>query len=327
MNVILSYMLKIFRRGYCWMFPLKKDVLIVNDEIKNTVSDLIRSSLESDKPCMIARFGANELSAMLNCLSVKSSRHNFINYIRGREEQWWWNKNIIRQMQQNAGFFPSNPESISKFTDLMLNDLKQLDILAYWIGSEKKLPLPQNCKYIHLLTLEPYWSSKPWSKALDGKKVVVVHPFAELIEKQYFNHRTELFDNPDTLPEFNLRTVKAVQSLGGECEYKDWFEALQWMEKEIDKEDYDICLIGCGAYGFPLAAHCKRNGKKAIHMGGALQLLFGIKGNRWENPNYARNWHMKPEDFYLKMLSNKNWVRPDNYRTERAEKVEGACYW
>lgn len=51
------------------------------------------------------------------------------------------------------------------------------------------------------------------------------------------------------------------------------------MKDEIDKQDYDIALIGCGAYGFPLAAHIKRSGKKAIHLGGALQLLFGIKVN------------------------------------------------
>lgn len=74
-------------------------------------------------------------------------------------------------------------------------------------------------------------------------------------------------------------TLEAVQSLGGSNnKFQSWFEALQWMEDEMDKTDYDICLIGCGAYGFPLAAHAKRKGKKAVHLGGALQLLFGIKG-------------------------------------------------
>ena len=53
------------------------------------------------------------------------------------------------------------------------------------------------------------------------------------------------------------------------------------MENEIDKHDYEVCLIGCGAYGLPLAAHVKKQGKKAIHIGGALQLLFGIMGKRW----------------------------------------------
>ena len=57
------------------------------------------------------------------------------------------------------------------------------------------------------------------------------------------------------------------------------------MKSEIDKCDYDVCLIGCGAYGFPLAAHVKHKGKQAIHLGGTLQLLFGIKGNRWFDPN------------------------------------------
>ena len=291
-------------------------------------SDVIIKLLSSDKPCMIARFGSSEFQAMQNCLAVESQNYSILKYIRGEQFQWWWNERTIQDIQQCSGFFPANPQTISKFTKLMLKDVTELDLLALWFGKEKQLPLPSNCKFIHLLMLEPYWSSHPWTNVLKDKKVVVVHPFAELIEYQYINHRNELFDNPDILPSFNLRTVKAVQSLGGENnDFKDWFEALQWMENEIDKEDYDVCLIGCGAYGFPLAAHCKRNGKKAIHMGGALQLLFGIKGKRWENPSYARNWHMKPEDFYLKMLSHKNWVRPDEFRTRNSSQIEGGCYW
>lgn len=90
----------------------------------------------------------------------------------------------------------------------------------------------------------------------------------------------------------------------------------QYMKKEIDKVDYDICLIGCGAYGFPLAAHVKRTGKKAIHLGGGLQLLFGIRGKRWD---------MRDE---YKSLMNEYWIRPSEDETPVvAKKVEGACYW
>ena len=42
-------------------------------------------------------------------------------------------------------------------------------------------------------------------------------------------------------------------------------------------KNFDIALIGCGAYGFPLAAFVKGIGKKAVHIGGPLQLFFGIK--------------------------------------------------
>ena len=291
-------------------------------------SNIIFETLSSEKPCMIARFGSTELLAILNCLAVESPKHSFLKYIRGEQSQWWWMDSAITQLERWSGFFPSNPETISKFTKLMVEDSKELDVLALWTGKEKRMQLPQNCEYIHLLMLEPYWSSNPWTRVLKEKKVVVVHPFAELIEKQYKDHRTGLFENPDVLPTFNLRTVKAVQSLGGERNgFRDWFEALDWMKNEIDKEDYDICLIGCGAYGFPLAAHCKRNGKKAVHMGGALQLLFGIKGNRWESHDYCKNWHVKPNDFYLKMMANKNWVRPNEYKSKNINQVESACYW
>ena len=291
-------------------------------------SDVIFNLLSSDNSCMIARFGANEFCAIENYLAVKNGEHSVIRFIKGEQSQWWWNNKIIQQMQSNAGFFPSNPETISKFSKLMIDDVKELDLLALWFGCEKTMPLPENCKFIHLLMLEPYWSSNPWTRALKEKKVVVVHPFAELIEKQYKEHRTELFENPDVLPVFNLRTVKAVQSLGGEKNgFRDWFEALDWMKNEIDKEDYDVCLIGCGAYGFPLAAHCKRQGKKAVHMGGALQLLVGIKGKRWVEPDYCKKWHLEPDSFYIDMMSKKCWVRPDGYRTPKTEQVECGCYW
>lgn len=94
------------------------------------------------------------------------------------------------------------------------------------------------------------------------KKILVVHPFAKTIQQQYEQRRTLLFKNPDILPEFQLETFQAVQSIGGQSSFNTWFDALQYMKDEIDKRDYDIALIGCGAYGFPLAAHIKRSGKK-----------------------------------------------------------------
>lgn len=168
--------------------------------------------------------------------------------------------------------------------------------------------------------LNPFFSHIPWTRALEGKKVLVVHPFAETIQKQYLQ-REFLFEN-NILPKFQLFTVKAVQSIAANnTQFSDWFEALNYMKLQIDKHDYDICLIGCGAYGFSLAAHVKRKGKKAVHLGGSLQLLFGIRGRRWENPDYNSQYN------YSKFM-NEYWVRPnDSERPNAANKVEGACYW
>ena len=65
--------------------------------------------------------------------------------------------------------------------------------------------------------------------------------------------------------------------------FKDRFEALDYMYKEALKIDFDIAVIGCGAYGICLASMLKNAGKQAFHLGGITQLWFGIKGKRWDN--------------------------------------------
>ena len=90
----------------------------------------------------------------------------------------------------------------------------------------------------------------------------------------------------------------------------------------MDKVEYDICLIGCGAYGFHLAAHAKRMGKKAIHLGGSLQLLFGIKGKRWES-----NGYQKANNNYS-IFFNEYWIRPsDDEKPHISNRIENNCYW
>jgi hypothetical protein len=165
--------------------------------------------------------------------------------------------------------------------------------------------------------LEPFFCENPWTKALEGKKVLVVHPFADTIQRQ-FAVKDKLFAD-GLLPDFDLRTIKAVQSIAGEkTAFKDWFEALDFMKGQIAATDFDICILGCGAYGFPLAAFIKDSGKKAIHLGGVTQLLFGIKGSRWEQ------YILYP----YANLYNDYWVRPgDKERPRNADMVEGACYW
>ena len=59
---------------------------------------------------------------------------------------------------------------------------------------------------------------------------------------------------------------------------------------------FDIAIIGCGAYGLPLAAKLKKEGRQAIHLAGVTQLMFGIKGKRWEENEaftYVKNGLMK----------------------------------
>ncbi len=329
MNKLSILILKAFCKVYAKLFGGYQLPELEREEDPDKVSDMIYELLESGKPCMIARYGSTELSAIVNYLGVKKRDRNRFKYIRGASFDWWWNDSILQQMQRWSGFFPPTPEKTSQFCELMLEDSKEVDILGSWIVNESYVSsYCSNASRVKLMLLEPFWGSKPWSRVLANKRVLVVHPFADTILSQY-EKREHLFIDKDTIPTFkSLEVIKAVQSLGGDSNgHSDWFSALEYMKAEIDKCQYDICIIGAGAYGFPLAAHVKRQGKQGFHIGGALQLLFGIRGNRWEDPNYGvKEWGISYGQY--SNLVNEYWVKPsDKDRPKVADKVEGACYW
>lgn len=298
---------------------LQKRSLNYIDE-PNLANEMIYNLLMYPTPCMIARFGSNELDTIINYKGMK--KPNLIKCILGESPKWWWTQHQFNRLKNFAGFINPSYDTFIRFSELMITDMKQVDILGSWRQEEllfsKELSKAQKVK---LMYIEPFWSEKPWTKALEGKKVLVIHPFAKSIIKQY-EKRDKIFPQREILPKFaSLDVIQSVQSIGGVCEYNDWFEALYSMEKQMDKIEYDVCLIGCGAYGFPLAAYAKRTGHKAIHLGGSLQLLFGIAGKRWFDPK-SRLYPI------YKDLINDNWVYPEkSEKPKGANKVEGGCYW
>jgi len=328
MNNKSIFILKVLKKLYAKVFKVKTIIKVSCEENPDIAAQIIYEKLVKEEPCMIARFGSTELIAMVNNLGVKQGRNNIWTYIKGETLSWWWNKNILNQMQQWSGFFPPTEEKVEQFCELMLQDIKEVDVLGSWDVNERYFINNMNSERVELRLLEPFWADLPWTSALKGKKVLVIHPFSETILAQY-KKRELLFDNKSILPEFeSLNVIKAVQTLGkASPEYADWFEALESMKRQIDETDFDVCLIGAGAYGFPLAAHVKRIGKIGFHLGGALQLLFGIRGKRWEDPNYGVKRRGIPYGLYSSMM-NEHWTRPgESEKPKNANSVEGACYW
>lgn len=280
-----------------YMYKNKK---IVNQEMGN---ELIRQFIGQKKPFCVVRYGAVEA----RCLDK---------WMRGKKYSEYNKKSIM----EAAGFFPNTTTMIDCFCEVYSNAAQDADIVAVWgVQGERKLidNFGKSAKLIRTLSLEPFFFDEPWSAMLRNRKVLIIHPFVETIKLQ-LEKREYLFDNPDVLPRFgNVSYVKAVQSNAGEVtEYKTWFEALNFMKLQIRKCDFDIALIGAGAYGLPLASYCKSIGKQAIQMAGATQLLFGIKGKRWE------------ERAEYQKLFNKYWVRPSSNETPSGKnKVEGGSYW
>jgi len=268
---------------------------------------VIYEALTSGKPFLAARFGDAELRALVYTLQNDLGLHkSYPDYIR-------------TVMHKNAGFFPTDDESLARFGHILFDAASRADVFGVWYNIMEDYVIREKAPDavpVELEALEPYRSSEPWSRALKGKKVLAVHPFAKSIEEQY-KKRDKLFEDPDVLPEFDLITYKTVQTnAGGVCDYDSWFDALDAMERDIGKLDYDVAIVGCGAYGLPLAARLKDKGKQVIHLAGATQILFGIRGARWD---------VRPE---MQRYFNEYWIRPDSSeRPPEANAVEGACYW
>lgn len=267
-------------------------------------NELISKMVLNNVPVMIGRCGATEM----RCVEEYLNTGKFTNKIKS-------------EIQNLSGVFPTTDDTLKKFCEYYMECVSQADLLALWgVGAESKVvksKCKSNTSYCELESLEPYYFERPWSENLKGKRVLVIHPFVESIQKQY-QKREKLFNNKNILPEFkSLTCIKAVQSIASEkTEYGTWFEALNSMKKQIEKYEFDVAIIGAGAYSLPLAAYVKELGKTSIQMSGSTQILFGIKGKRWESiPKVSKHF-------------NEEWIKPSDSETPKDNKiVEGGSYW
>lgn len=303
------------RKDRKYTYPKNSLPLLDASETQDRIYDM----LSSEQPCMIARFGSVELQAVVDYLFPPTMK-NAKRFVKGEVPSWGYSPSTKRTMYINAGFFPATKTMLDRFGKLMRDCAAMVDLLGSWRQEEFLVwPYMSKATRAPLYALEPYYFDNPWTPVLEGKKVLVVHPFEDTIRKQHEEGRYEhLFADPHLTPNYELQTLKAVQSIAGNKpdEFEDWFQALDWMKAEIDKRDFDIAIIGCGAYGFPLAAHVKQIGKKAVHLGGAVQNLFGI-----------RSRGMEKDPKFVEMM-NEYWVRPSEEETPRGfEKVENGLYW
>ena len=284
------------------------------------ISELIISG----KPFWVARYGHTEMQ-FINAVLY----NRFVNGKITPENSDI--KSRLAQLCNNAGFFPNSEELGIKYVDMVLKAAEDIDVHAIWGLWMEDYMLAQwepQAKITRWGYIAPYYQRKekgeiPWTHALKGKKVLVINPFTDSISSQYKNNRERLFSNiydaDDILPEFELKVLKSVQTSGGtkDSRFATWFDALDWMIEECKKIDFDVALIGCGAYGYLLASAIKKMGKGAIQTCGSTQMLFGVLGKRWT-----------ADKELMEEVVNDYWIRPSmSERPETYSKVEDGCYW
>lgn len=274
---------------------------------------IIRRTLASGSPCFITRLSTIELATTRYYLKWRRNKRIRPAYLAHQK----------RLMQNLAGFFPPEDVQLDRFAVELLEWCSAADVMALSFHRDEDVIVNRYCPDASLVQIDALncmCYEKPWSAELEGKTVLVVHPFARTIESQYRERRTLLYEDPSVLPEFDLKTLIPVQSSAG-CEtgHASWFEALDYMLEEVSTQDFDVAVVGAGAYGMPIGAFIKSMGRQVVHLGGATQLLFGIKGRRWERDDW--------DDLIVRHY-NDAWVRPTADETPAgADGVEGGCFW
>jgi hypothetical protein len=281
----------------------------------DTGAAAICQCLSAAEPCLIGRNGTIELQVL----------HAGAAHPQLRE-----------QLELHAGVFPSTEDSVSQWNTeykKALHLIHDEPIVAGWYSPLRLAELAllkTHClsdAYLPLRSLEPYYVSPSmrWTSFLAEKRVAVVSSFARTIRAQLPKRKAIWGENADTLlPEstqwFPIQTGYAPILAQGRASWPEgiqrWQEAVAYVVQEVVAVDAHVCIIGCGGLGMIIGAELKRRGLQCLVMGGATQILFGIKGRRWAT-------HEVISKFWTEA-----WVWPSLDETPSgAEAIEGGCYW
>jgi hypothetical protein len=153
-----------------------------------------------------------------------------------------------------------------------------------------------------------------WMNTLNGLRVLIVSPFVESIYRQ-MERIESVWPTRRWFRDCKVIAYRFPFLIDESCKLT-WWEVYESVGRVVQDANYDVALFGCGGLGLPLAALAKRSERIGIHLGGLLQLAFGIYGER----HLTQDWHRR--------CINDAWIRPSTDETPAcARKVENSCYW
>jgi hypothetical protein len=272
---------------------------------------------KSDKPFLIGRNGTIELDVV--------SRYFFKEHIPDEQK---------KKLELHAGVFPQN--HVDDYCFEYLRSLMNADVMAEgWYAPLKMIEqdildiINKKRTKILLRNLEPYYV-KPelrWTQYLGGRRVAIINSFAKICEEQTYMPKAIWGEQsesllPKTTQWIPIQTYYSPALANGKAttewpaHISSWKEAVDDVVNRVLTEAVDVAIIGCGGMGMIIGSRLKDHGIQCIVMGGSTQLLFGIRGKRWENHDVISKF------FNDAWVTPSDWYRPANYKT-----IEGGCYW
>ena len=156
-----------------------------------------------------------------------------------------------------------------------------------------------------------FWLSVFMNIKNSNKKLGIVSFFADEMKEQYKKLST-LFPSKYDFSGIDIEFIKTENTCGSET--KSYSKTLKKIKNKINNSNCDIYILSCGLYGLPLCDFIKTKNKSSLYIGGLLQMLFGLKGKRWDNRSDMNKFY------------NKNWKEPES-KPNNWNKIENGCYW
>ena len=280
---------------------------------------VIASFLQSPKPCALGKIGTSELR-------VLEYGERWLQLPWPKAASW---RRPAERLYNTGGLFPVRRDIFYRFLESYRSVLSRMDLVALWqtfgtyesalehAAVERWAPQARKTGFYFIRFVKPYGT---WLEDLARLRWLVVHPFKTSILHQLPRiHDFGIFSEisrPDLADRIRDTRILPCPQLAYMTAplHRDWFETLHFLEARMEEEaeNFDVALVGAGAWSLPLVAHAKKMGKKGIHLGGALQLLFGIKGGRFD-----------PACIY-----NSAWIRPlPEDRPVNHRLMENGAYW
>lgn len=280
----------------------------------------IYDKIVSGNPLLIGRLGGLEASCLGIYVDSKTKFRKPLRYAQALALKQ------RRQLQlcNNAGVFPLNDKTFNHFATEHLDALSNLDIFSVWAKPsawvEFKCLDQTETLFVSGDASYPWPESRDgasevgWGMAMDNKKVLVVTPFVDSFEAQAPKLH-KIFAGV-AYPKMELLFLRAPLTQGGLDDGSSYSSHLSTLKNQMSLLNFDIALVSAGAYSLPLANHAKNMGKVGVHAGGALQIFFGVTGQRYDNYSQVQRFF------------NIDWKRPFVHeRPANWQKIEDGCYW
>ena len=293
---------------------------ILEDE--NIIAERFVQLLNNDNACWIGRIGGSDYSKVFEFLDKFSIDNNnlHIKFLNG-----YFDKSTSVN-EQKYNFIKFVVDIIESYKTMDLVSVATIGFINYLIKDKKRidvLPVKTIFNYSFIEGIYPFLNSfKIWGK---NKKILIVSPFSKSIQYQIHPDRINNLIKNYTFPNCEFITYQSLITYNAPfydntlvnkqtSGYNNFNEYVEKMCDDIHNIDLDMAFLSCGSYALKIGNFIKNKmNKKAIYIGGCLNILFNIYGERYHTQGvYGRE--INNMQYNIKSLEQNEILDENNIR-------------